>query len=117
MQRWWRKAVLIKGLHRCAICGRCRPADELDAHHLIRRRYRALRHDWRNGVPVCRGECHIIADQNSAKLTAQSPHWEHIDQVMKFPNSREYLRDRGMTLREFDSAMLILLKKIVKEKR
>ena len=115
MQRWWRRAVLIKNYHRCAICGRVRPSEQLECHHLIRRRYRALRHDWRNGVPVCAGACHLTADRNSAHLIERSPHREHIAKMAQFSGVMEYLHEAKMSLREFDEATLRELKQIGKE--
>ena len=116
MQRWWRRAVLIKNYHRCAICGGVRPPTALEAHHLVRRRYRALRHDWRNGVPVCVGDCHAEADRNSAHLIQVSPHREHINRISRFRGVKEYLREAKMSLREFDAACLKELKEIVNER-
>lgn len=56
----WRRAVLKHYGYRCVICG---GDGTLEAHHCIKRRYKLLRYDWRNGVPVHPGDCHAEADR------------------------------------------------------
>ena len=115
MQRWWRRAVLVKNFHRCAVCGQVKPSESLECHHLIRRRYRVTRHDWRNGVPVCAGECHSIADRTSAELIAQSRHRDYLVARKQIGTIKKYLSSQKMSLQQFDAATLEKLKEIVNE--
>ena len=57
LQQWWRKAVMAVHGDRCRLCG----AQPVECHHIIKRRYSVLRHDWRNGIPLC-AACHSTAD-------------------------------------------------------
>jgi hypothetical protein len=59
----FRQAVLKKHDRRCVFCGNDNIA-ELDAHHIVHKRHRVLRWDWRNGVPVCRQKCKNGVDKN-----------------------------------------------------
>ena len=61
LQRYWRKAVLLIHGNRCIICGKKKEDSGLESHHLVKRRKRVLKHDAKNGVPVCVGECHQVA--------------------------------------------------------
>lgn len=114
MQRWWRRAVLAYHSNTCAVCGRVRADCDLECHHLIKRRYRILRNDYRNGVPVCKGECHRIADNNSGWLLAKHPFKDYITRITStYITVKDYLIDWGMTLAEFDAQTLEDLKGIV----
>ena len=49
----WRKAVLEFWGHRCGFCGAY--GDEgLECHHIVRRKNKLLRWNWRNGIPLCK---------------------------------------------------------------
>lgn len=118
MQKWWRRAVLAANKNRCAVCGKVRQDSGLECHHLIKRRYRITRHDWRNGVPVCCGECHSYADTTAgtAEILANHPYATGlIDLVRQYRNVKNYLAARGLFLSEFDAETLAELKQIAKE--
>lgn len=67
LQKYWRKAVLKSNHNRCIICGLIKPDEALECHHVIRRNHRVTRHDYRNGVPVCIGDCHRFAHTEEGK--------------------------------------------------
>lgn len=115
MQRWWRLAVLANNYCTCAVCGAIRTPDELECHHLIKRRYRILRNDFRNGVCVCAGECHRKADNNSGWLIQKSAYREHLTKTTStYTTVKDFLIDEGITQKEFDRRQLAELKKIAK---
>jgi hypothetical protein len=115
MQKWWRLAVLRANGNQCAVCGLIRPDHELECHHLIKRRFRILRHDYRNGVPVCIGDCHRKADANSGWLIQKHPYRDHITRITSsFVSVKDFLQEEGMSLDEYDAKTLEELKSIVK---
>ena len=115
MQVWWRRAVLRANQNTCAVCGKVRPDNELECHHLVKRRYRLLRHDWRNGVPVCVGECHRYADTTTGTAGILSAHkWgEYLgEMVRKYRTVKDYLIDNGISQAQMDAASLDELKTV-----
>ena len=109
--------MLVAGGFKCAVCGRVRPAGVLDAHHLIKRRYRLLRNDWRNGVPVCRGGCHLEAERISvtAKIIEESSRRDYLRWKQEFRTVKDYLVNRGITMNEFERSTLEELKIVAGE--
>ena len=56
LDRLWRQAILKKYNHKCACCGKY--GDEnLQIHHIVRRKHAVLKHHHLNGIPGCI-ECH-----------------------------------------------------------
>ena len=53
-------------------------------HHIVKRRYRVLRYDVKNGLPLC-AMCHPIADRNVAWALSLIP-----------AGDREYLTEMGI---------------------
>jgi hypothetical protein len=88
----WRKVVLHVGNNTCVIC--CE-GGTLQAHHVIHRRYKMLRWDWRNGVPVHAGDCHETA--NTQGIYAAYSVWR--DYLMKRSRwlYKQYVTERGMS--------------------
>jgi len=107
MQRWWRDAV--KSIHgkRCVICSQT----PVQVHHCVHRARAILRHDYRNGLPLC-AECHNIADT----ILGRNEVAKHLD--MEYLQERErmtfkdYLVRNGMTRAEFLCNQLDELKEI-----
>jgi len=62
----WRKAVLAHNGHRCLLCGMTGD-DNLQCHHIVKRRRKFLRYDYRNGVPLCVG-CHQFAHTKAGDM-------------------------------------------------
>lgn len=115
MQSHWRKAVLKANRNRCAVCGIIRADGELECHHLVKRRYRILRHDYRNGVPVCIMGCHRYADTTTgtAEILKKHKYEEYLTGIVrKYQTVKEYLIDYGITQLEKDRADLDELKTI-----
>ncbi len=113
MQRWWRRAVLTVHKNKCAVCGRIREPEELECHHLVKRRYRILRHDDRNGVPVCKGKCHSYADTTAGTAEILSKHkWaDYLNSVVRdFRTVKDYLVQKGITQKQMDEKSLEELK-------
>ena len=62
LQDKWRKVVLLKFGNCCFFCGKPKGQVEIECHHLVKRKTLLLRHDWRNGIPVCKFGCHSYAE-------------------------------------------------------
>lgn len=118
MQAYWRKAVLENCKYTCAVCGNKWPASELEAHHLVARHYRALRYSWKNGVAVCRGKCHSVADERSgtAAILRDWPHTQYLENMVRdFRTYKEYLNFCGITERVHTTGQLVELKDMAKK--
>lgn len=88
----WRKAVLSHYGNRCIICG---GGGTLEAHHVIKRRYKLLRYDWRNGVPVHHGDCHATADRMGV-YAAPSAHQDFL-LAMARATFKQYMSEVGLS--------------------
>jgi len=107
LQSWWRKAVKAVHGDACVICGQ-RP---VECHHAVLRRKMVLRHDFRNGLPLC-ADCHRGAET----ILGRAEVAKHLD--MEYLQERErltlkdYLVRNGMTRAEFLQNQLDELKAI-----
>lgn len=88
----WRKAVLHVGRDTCIIC---HGGGTLECHHVIHRRYKMLRWDWRNGVPVHPGDCHDTA--NKMGIYAALPEFQNYLMERSRWNYKQYVTERGMS--------------------
>ena len=115
VQRAWRNAVLALHKNRCLICGHIRPPEELEIHHIVKRRRLFLRHDWRNGVPLCKA-CHQVAHTKKGEQIIARKH-EHYDYLLDHEqvSMKDYLVLTGSTRDEFVLGEYEDLKKIIKE--
>ena len=106
----WSQAVRAQKGERCANCGN--PAGGV--HHLIKRRYKVLRWDLRNGVPLC-AVCHPIADRNSAwaLLLVDREDREYLAQVGMY-NLQDWLQIHKLTRDEFLRGEADDLKRVIK---
>jgi hypothetical protein len=86
LQKLWRDAVLKNFSHTCFFCGQHIFNVEIECHHLIKRKSFILRHDWRNGIPVCKYVCHNYAETPAGK--------HKIDLYLTQSGFREYLQAR-----------------------
>ena len=88
----WRKVVLRVHRNTCVVC---HGGGILQAHHIIHRRYKMLRWDWRNGVPVHANGCHETANQMG--IYAAYPTWR--DYLMERSRwlYKQYVTERGMS--------------------
>lgn len=96
----WRKAVLAHNHHQCLLCGRSGDSN-LQCHHVIARRRKYLRYDYRNGVPLCvscHQRCHTkTGDRELSRV------FRHYDYCLDNENViiKNYLVNRGMTDTDF----------------
>jgi len=107
LQVWWRKAV--KAIHgdACKICG----AQPVQIHHMVKRRKVVLRHDWRNGLPLC-VECHAGIDTIKGRnYIAQYLDMDYLS-GWESVTFKDYLVLHGMTRAEFLNNELDELKKV-----
>lgn len=96
----WRKKVLDVYGHKCLFCGMY--GDEnLQCHHVVYRRRKFLRYDYRNGVPLCL-ECHHKAHTKAGELLLAKLH-PYYDYVVENEQIvfKQYMVDNGMTEDEF----------------
>ncbi len=94
IQSLWRKAVFSSWGKKCALCG---SENRVEAHHIKSRRHRVLRHDIRNGIPLC-GQCHRQADTQHGR--------DEIRRVM-YPVVMDFLDDmERVTLADFCSEVM-----------
>lgn len=104
----WRTAVKTKWGNKCAICGGYGPSE---THHIIKRRYKLLRFDWQNGLPVHAGECHERANLEAPRLI---PEWQY-----KYLCKRQriifkqYLLSEGITENEWRQRVKEELKEVI----
>ena len=117
LNHWWRKAVLQSYHGRCGLCGlHWEVAGGLEAHHIIKRRRKFTRWDWRNGIPLCR-ECHTLAHTKAGEMAISRRHPYYADLVnMECINFKDYLLDKGLTENEFRQRTLKELKAKVGER-
>lgn len=92
----WRKAVLRVGSNTCVICG---GRGTLQAHHVIHRRYKVLRWNWRNGVPVHAGDCHETANQMG--IYVAPPVWQDYLVERSRRVHKQYITEHGMSESEW----------------
>lgn len=106
LNMWWRRAVLAHWRGRCAICG---STYELECHHVIKRRKKVLRWDWRNGVALCTG-CHRMLHDYPWKFEAKLRlDYEYLERWSNV-TIKEHLLNIGMSEAEWTQKMLTELK-------
>ena len=88
----WRKVVLHVHHNTCVVC---HGGGTLQAHHIIHRRYKILRWNWRNGVPVHAGDCHETA--NLQGIYAAPPVWRDYLMEKSCQIHKQYLMEHGMS--------------------
>ena len=115
LNHWFRKAVLASYHYRCGICGLSWTSGALEAHHIIKRRRKLTRWDYRNGIPLCK-ECHTLAHTKAGEMIISRRHPYYNDLVnMECINFKDYLLTTGGTENEFRYRMLKELKEKVGE--
>lgn len=101
MNSLWRKAVLANYNHRCAYCGNT-DITEIECHHIVYRRHKILRWDYRNGIPGCKFTCHKIYHTKKGEQWISSVHRDY-DLITSLENVtfKQYLVDNCLTEKEF----------------
>ena len=84
----WRSAVLAHNNHRCLFCGMTGDSN-LECHHVVRRRRKLLRYDYRNGVPLC-SNCHRLAHTKAGEMKLMQLH-RHYDYCVE--NEQVVIKD------------------------
>jgi hypothetical protein len=108
LQDKWRKAVSKNFNDCCFFCGQHKFNVPLEAHHLVKRKMLLLKHDWRNGLLVCKCVCHNYAETPTGKAK--------IAKYLQDNNLLDYLQERsgqckdwfvknGITRRDFLKSM------------
>lgn len=117
LQMLWRAAVLEHHKRRCAVCGLIKSEDQLECHHLVKRRYRVLRNDYRNGVPACVGECHNYADTSvgTAQILVKHEFADYlIGRMKQFKTIKDYRMWRGISQKEHEKEEADELKRVAR---
>ncbi len=102
MLKLWRQAVLKDYQYKCFVCGNT-IVNELDCHHIVKRRNRILRYEFWNGVPVCRFGCHNEIDSMSGRdeLRKRIPLKMDYLKFYEKMTLKDYLSSHDMTRDEF----------------
>jgi hypothetical protein len=87
LQNLWRQAVLHNFNDCCFFCGQHKFNVPIECHHLVKRKMLLLKHDWRNGIPVCKYVCHSYAETPTGKAK--------IAQYLKDSDLLDYLQSRS----------------------
>ena len=103
-------SAAVKRDRRCAKCGMT--GDSLHAHHIIKRRYKVLRWDVKNGIALCPA-CHewIHSTPKGKQWEVEHADLEYLDD--KHCNLKDYLLQCGMSDAEFRTHMKESLKAVV----
>ncbi len=111
----WRQAVLKNNKSQCFLCGNMN-VDELECHHIVKRRHKILRYDLWNGIPVCRMTCHNLIDSLKGRRKLRETYPERLDYLEKYENMtfKEYIYLNEVSEVEFISEKMKDLKEIIK---
>lgn len=111
----WRQAVLKNNKGQCFLCGNMN-IDELECHHIVKRRHKILRYEVWNGIPVCRYTCHNQIDSLKGRRELRDAFPERFDMLEKYENMtlKEYLFKNELTENEFLVIRSNELKEIIK---
>ena len=113
MQKLWRDAILILYNNHCANCGE---TYELECHHVIKRRNKQFRHDYRNGILLCK-ECHIWAETLDGKKWIIENHIYYddiLEEELHYKTFKDYRFYNNITEKEFLDRQAEELKLIIK---
>ena len=113
-----RTAVRIAFGYRCFFCGTPIQAQELEAHHIIKRKGLLLRYAYRNGVLLCKWphkdnaqfkmSCHRYAETPAGKrlIDRYLEEMGYMDYLMeRTGSSKQYFVERGITRIDYVRAM------------
>lgn len=111
LNKLWSDAVKVSGR-----CERCGNRDGLQAHHVIKRRYKTTKWNPLNGICLC-PECHKWVHETIAGRSweLQQVDLEYLDSFGK--NSKQYFIDRGISEDEFKRLMKDMCKAVVDGKK
>lgn len=115
LNKLWRKAVLAEWGYECPYCGNT-DIDIIEIHHIVKRKNKILRWDYRNGIPGCKYSCHSFYHTLSGqKWILENLEEEVILYLSEFDNVlyKDYLFEHGLTDNEFRKIKLEELKKVI----
>ena len=112
MAKLWRQAVLIKCKHRCYLCG-VYGDENLECHHIIKRRYKSTRWYWKNGTSLCHA-CHSAVETKSAVRRELENNWQYMDELdeMNMTDYKTMLSEKGYTHNEYYNLIADVLKRV-----
>jgi hypothetical protein len=125
LQSLWRKVVRAECENKCVFCGRS--PETMECHHINKRNMFLLKHDFRNGVLVCKypheGQamsCHAYAttpmgQHNVGQFLAQKGYLQHLDE--RSGSSKQYFVNHNITRTEFLLSVYNELQNKLKELR
>lgn len=101
MLQLWRLAVLIIYCHRCAFCGMYGD-DNLQVHHVVRRKHKITRYLPMNGLPLCH-KCHSLAHTKMGEKKIMNILGESYEKLvdMELVSYKQYLQENKMSEKEF----------------
>lgn len=112
MRNYWRRAVKSVHGNACVICRQT----PVQCHHAVHRARAILRHDYRNGLPLC-AECHNMADT----ILGRAEVAKHLDMEWLAKQERivfkDYLVQKGKTRADFLNEQLATLKEVCENQR
>lgn len=111
LNQLWTKAVAAEKGTMCCNPECANPAGA--THHIIKRRYKVLKYDAKNGLPLC-AVCHPVADRNSAwalSLVSEEDR-EYLAEMGKWTLD-DWLQHTGQTRDEFLTGEANELKRII----
>ena len=106
-----RKAVRALFGYKCFFCG---GTNELEVHHLVKRKNFLLRYNWRNGVLVCKYICHAHAETPEGKHQIDlliEPHRKYLQD--RSGQSKDWFVKHGMSRHDYCIEMKLELEKIL----
>jgi len=128
LQKLWRKACLKIFDHKCFFCGADSRVVDIEVHHLTKRNMLLLKHDFRNGIPLCKWvhqlnedmkmSCHKFAETPEGKrrigeFLERRGYTKYLTE--RSCNSKQWLLEHKMSRSEFLLERKLELEKIIKE--
>lgn len=96
--RLWGEYIHRQYDNKCALCNRTARTDKMEAHHLVTRSVRSLRHDPFNGIILC--------TLHHKYSTAFSPHMAPLGFAMKleelYPEKWKWVREHQWTVGRYN---------------
>ena len=106
----WRRAVLESYHGRCGICGLSWIQGALECHHIIKRRRKLTRWNWKNGIPLCQ-QCHQLAHTKvGERIISQRHPWYDELVILEQIDFKQYLSKMEWTENQWRRRVLEELK-------
>jgi len=110
LDKAWRAAVLATYHYRCGMCGLSWHVTPVECHHIIKRRRKLTRWNWKNGIPLC-VQCHELAHTKAGERAISQRHpWYEKLVMLEQVNFKDYLQVAEITENEFRRRTLEELK-------